>query len=116
MGGGTDAVLDVNSRYESIRIMVEVGGSRINFLDLGIEVGAHGHKFSIYRKNTASDRYIDRSSFCHSRQKEAPYMWLIYRLVTVPLAQADFDRELNTIKTLAKCNGIRLNIDWEKNH
>ena len=38
-GGGTDAalnefVLDVNSRYQSIRITVEEGGSKINFLDL----------------------------------------------------------------------------------
>ena len=54
---------------------------------------------------------MNASSYCHPRYKESPYMWMIYRLLAIPLEEVSFRREVDTIKCLAKRNNVVLDIE-----
>ena len=54
----------LNTRYPSIRFTMEIGGERINFLDLTISINEHRrHEFEIYRKPTHTNVVISEDSF-----------------------------------------------------
>ena len=100
----------INSVYPSIKFTMEVGGYKINFLDLKIFLNNGRHQFGIYRKPTCKDITIHSSSFCPPSHKHAAYHSLIHRLVSIPLSSSAFHEEVNTIKFLAKRNDVKLNI------
>ena len=66
---GTEAELTnflafINSLHPTIQLTVEVGGYRINFLDLTINISNFRDEFQkVYRKPTYTDALIDSTSF-----------------------------------------------------
>lgn len=94
-----------------MKFTCEVGGESVNFLDLCIRLSPQGFSYSIFRKPTNTDLYIDSSSYCHPRHKEAPYCSMVHRLTSIPLGEGAFKEELGKIKTLAQRNGVHLDID-----
>jgi hypothetical protein len=61
--------------------------------------------FNIFRKPTATSRYIPIESNHSIQHKSAAFNSMIHRLVTTPLGPDDATTELNEIKTIAKING-----------
>ena len=54
----------MNNLHPSNNFKVEIGGSKINFLDLTISLLPNKFEFEIYRKTTTTDILIHGSSFC----------------------------------------------------
>lgn len=100
----------LNSLYPSIKFTLEVGGHKINFLDLSISLHEGKHEFSIFRKPTYTDITIDGSSYAPPH-KHAAFHSMIHRLVSIPLNPAAFRNELDTIKSIAETNHVKLDID-----
>jgi hypothetical protein len=61
--------------------------------------------FNIYRKPTATSRYIPIGSHHNIQHKSAAFNSMIHRLVTLPPSPDDAATELKGIKTIAKING-----------
>jgi hypothetical protein len=61
--------------------------------------------FNIYRKLTATSRYIPSESHHSIQHKLAAVNSMIHCLVTTPLSPDDATTELNEIKPIAKING-----------
>lgn len=101
----------LNSIYPSIKFTSEIGGSKINFLDLTISLLPDSYSFSIYRKNTATDILINGSSFCPFPHKLAAFNYYVHRLVTLPLSQEAYKEEASTLRHLASVNSINIDID-----
>lgn len=101
----------INSIYPTIEFTMEVGGTRINFLDLTINIEENKYTFNIYRKPTATDATIHGSSLCPISHKIAAYNYYIHRLVSLPLTPEAITNETQLIKHLAKVNKIRIDID-----
>jgi len=89
---------------------VEVGGEKINFLDLTISLDGGGYTYGIYRKPTTTDITVHGSSFCPLPHKLAAYHYYINRLVSIPPTAESYDAEVSTIKHLASVNNIRHSI------
>jgi len=90
-----DLVDFLNSLYPSIEFTLEVGGSRINFLDLTITSLFSGFKFAIFRKNTTTDILIHGSLFCPFSHKYAAGHYFIHHLVSLPLSPSAFAKEVS---------------------
>jgi len=101
----------INSLCPTVKFTLEVGGHTINFLDLTISILNQQHSFKIFRKPTCTDITILNSSFHHPAHKNAAFMSMIHRLLTIPLSRQDFSNEVNTIKYLAYKNDVTLDID-----
>lgn len=69
------------------------------------------HEFSIYRKPTYTDIATDGSSYCPPSHKHAAFLSMIHRVVSIPLTPKAFKNEVDTIKTIAETNHVKLNID-----
>ena len=87
----------LNSFFPSIDFTMEVGEASINFLELTIRNTGEGYAFSIYRNNSATDSYVNDSSFCPWPHKLAAFNWLIYRLVSILMGRSDFEHEVKRI-------------------
>jgi hypothetical protein len=83
---------------------MEIGGNNINFLDLNISIIDNKLSFNIFRKPTFSDNIIHATSQHHSSHKFSVFHSLLHRLLHVPLSVDNFEKELKTIKLLAKNN------------
>jgi hypothetical protein len=101
----------LNAQHPSIKFTLEVGGSTVNFLDLTISEKDGLIEFGIYRKNTATDVTVHGSSFCPMAHKVAAFNSLIHRLTHIPLCRSAFQKELMTVKHLAKVNDVQVDID-----
>ena len=64
-------------------------------------------KFNVYRKPTTTDTVIHNNSRQSWKIKMSPFHSLIHRLLNFPLSTEDYNRELNTIKQIARNNGYR---------
>lgn len=110
---GTDRQLnkffkEVNNIHPQIKFTMEVETDKcINFLDLTIKNCSNKHDFSIYRKNTQSDTTIHASSFHPLAQKLAAYKSMIHRLVSIPMNNNNYNKELNIIYQIAINNGFK---------
>lgn len=96
----------VNNLHPKIKFKLEVEvDNSINFLDLTITREHCRHNFQIYRKPTHTDVVIPAAS-CHPWQhKLAAFHSYINRLLTVPLSNESYMKELNTIYNIAVANG-----------
>lgn len=98
----------INSKHSKIKFKLELednNSKSLNFLDLTISRIGNKHDFRIYRKPTYTDVTIPVSS-CHPIQhKLAAYRSFVHRLMSVPLSQDNYNRELNIIYHMAKRNG-----------
>ena len=64
----------------------------------------------IYRKNSATDSYVNGSSFCLWPHKLAAFNCLIHRLVSIPTGRSDFEPEVEILEYLANVNHINLDL------
>jgi hypothetical protein len=107
---GSDRQLDcfvktLNSRCQNINFTVEKSvNGKLNFLDLTISSGVNGYDFAIFRKPTSTGLVIHNSSRHHISQKLAAFHCMVNRLLDIPLSPTNFNRELSTIKLIAKNN------------
>ena len=103
-----DFLTHLNSFYPSIIFTMEIGGQRIDFLDLIISILSDRYTFEIYRKDTATDILIHGSSFCPSSHKVAAFNSYIHRLVPLPLHIDAYNKEVSILKHLAIANSIKI--------
>ena len=97
----------LNSQFESIKFTyeTEVNGV-LPFLDLEIIRNNNKLEFGIYRKPTATQRYITSDSYCNLQHKHAAFNSMTYRLCNIPLAPNKFQQELKEINKIAEVNGF----------
>lgn len=68
---------------------------------------------ALYRKPTTTDIKINHDSYCPYTQKVAFFHSLIHRLITYPLDDQEFSKELSIIQYLATANGFK-NFNMQK--
>jgi len=119
---GTDEELGkfrrlLHSFDDNITFTVEVGGHRINYLDLTIELchdelddGMLTPTFLIYRKETFSGLSIHQDSWYPTNQKFAVVRALVNRVVSLPLAPDTEEVETKLIERIAAVHGLRSNV------
>lgn len=81
--------------------------NKLPFLDLEVTRNPSTNRleFNIYRKSTATIRYITNDSNHSYQHKRAAFNSLTYRLVNIPLNSSNYETELNNIKDIAIKNG-----------
>lgn len=91
------------SKYKSIKFTCEMDENRkLPFLDLLLTRKSDGTiDVSVYRKATATDRFISNESHCPSSHKIASLHSMIYRLVKLTLSVKSFMMEITKIKEIA---------------
>jgi hypothetical protein len=76
--------------------------TRHYFLDTQIKRLDKKLSFNVYRKPTATPRYISNESHHNIQHKSAAFNSMVHRLVTIPMSPDDAVSELNEIKNIAK--------------
>lgn len=110
---GTDRNLDqflhfINSFNNNIQFTMERGhNNEINFLDVNVKKIENHLEYNIYRKTTTTDTVIHYNSKQSWQIKLSSFHSFIHRLVTFPLNKDNFDKELCTIKQIARNNGYK---------
>ena len=101
----------INNLHNNIQFTIEKEIDKsINFLDLTIKRENNKHIFSVFHKPTHTDTTIHNNS-CHPVQhKLASFHSMIHRLISLPLNQENFQKELNIIKQIAVNNGYNPDI------
>jgi hypothetical protein len=95
-----------NSQHRKIQFTSEVGESNsLNFLDINIQMLDNKFIFQIYRKLTYTDNIIPADSHHPITHKMAAFNSMIHRLFSIPLNKDNYNKEVNTIKTIARNNG-----------
>lgn len=87
--------------YKSINFTYETEeNGKLPFLDLMLTRESDGTiDINVYRKPTATDRFINSESHCPSSHKMASlHSNMVYRLVKLPLSVKSFMMELSKIK------------------
>jgi hypothetical protein len=82
----------------------------IEYLDLLIIRQTDGMEIDIYRKPTTTDLTIHATSNHPMEHKLAACRYYLHRLNTLPLTADKKDRDLNTIKYIARRNGYSISI------
>jgi len=83
---------------------------RITFLDLTNSILNTHHSFKIFRKPISAEITILNSSFHYPVNKNAAFMSMIHRLLTIHLLPQNFHNEVDTIKYLAQINDFIVNL------
>lgn len=113
---GTDRQLTnffdfLNSLHPKIKFTLEIEvNNSINFLDLTITKVNNKHQFSIFHKETHTDTIIPSSSFHPMSHKLAFFHSSLHRLITIPLSQEDYNKELDRIYQIAINNGYHTSL------
>ena len=96
-----------STQYTNIQFTkeIEVDG-KLPFLDILIKREGSDLKFSIYRKPTDSQQYINATSFHSIQHKHASLNFLIHRLMSIPMMKEDFEEEWKNILKIAEFNGF----------
>ncbi|KAJ8933054.1 hypothetical protein NQ318_014942 [Aromia moschata] len=99
-------VAKLNNRFPTIKFTYEVEhNEQLPFLDvLVIRNIENKLEFDVYRKETATLRYIPNDSHHPFQHKMASFNFLIHRLLNFPLSQERFEHEKQLIKNIAKSN------------
>lgn len=98
----------LNNMHSHLRFTLETeSNNALNFLDLTIFKQNDKYAFKIFRKPTTTAHTIHSSSHHPHSHKLAAYNSMIHRFLSIPLEQADFNDELNTIKFIAVSNGYK---------
>lgn len=102
-----DTLQFLNSMCPNIRFTVEIENNhRLPFLDLLILRMPNGKiAFDIYRKETATQRYITNDSNHHQMHKRSAFNSMIFRMCKVPLSDKNYEKELSFIYETAVING-----------
>lgn len=108
---GTDRQLSkflthLNNINKNIEFTIETEENcSLNFLDLKISRKNNTFDFDIFRKPTTTDTIIHANSNQSWQIKMSAFHSLIHRLLSVPLSQDNYQKEVNIIKTIATNNG-----------
>jgi hypothetical protein len=96
----------INRRHNTIKFTHEIeNNGTLCFLDTQIKRLNKKLSFNVYRKPTATPRYIPNESHHSIQHKSAAFNSMVHRLVTIPKSPDDAVLELNEIKNIAKING-----------
>jgi hypothetical protein len=96
----------INAIYSSINFTVETEeDNSLPFLDVKLTRCEGRIKFDIYRKPTSSQQYITEDSFHPRCHKMAAFHSMLHRLVSTPLEDTEYRKELNYIIDTAIING-----------
>ena len=105
----SDFLTFVNSLHPNISFTLEREiDRRLPFLDLLLCRNDGTIDFEVYRKPTATDNIIQFSSNSPQQHKFSAFNSMLYRLFKLPLSKSAFDKEFNTIKTIATNNNFSL--------
>ncbi|KAJ8955643.1 hypothetical protein NQ318_001474, partial [Aromia moschata] len=84
---------------------------QLPFLDvLVIRNSENQLEFDVYRKETATLRYIPNDSHHPFQHKMASFNFVIHRLLNFPLSKERFEHEKQLIKNIAKSNGYSVHL------
>ncbi|XP_055308425.1 uncharacterized protein LOC129572488 [Sitodiplosis mosellana] len=101
----------LNSRFESINFTVEKeSDGKLAFLDLELSRVNDKIRIGVYHKETSTKRAIPNTSHCAIQHKLAGFHSMIHRLCRLPLSVADYKKEYDHIKQIAKVNGYDENL------
>jgi len=96
----------LNSRYESIKFTCEIEkDGKLPFLDLELQRERNKIEIGTYHKPTSTIRTITSDSHCPIQHKMAAYHSMIHRLCRLPLSVANYKKEYDYIKEVARVNG-----------
>lgn len=98
----------INGIHPAIKFTIEMeNDGKLPFLDVQvIRVGA-ALEFDVYRKPTATSRYICNNSQHSPQHKLSVFQSLIHRLLKFPLSPDRYDTELAYIIDVAATNGFK---------
>ena len=105
-----ELVIEINERENGLRFQEEMGGSRINYLDLDITIEEGRFKYDIYRKKTYTDLIIPKESFHPIGHKIAALRSYCYRAINYLEDKERRTIELKRIKQIAKANNYNTKI------
>lgn len=96
------------TKYTSIKFThEEESEGKLPFLDLMLTRTPTGFiDVTVYRKPTATSRFITRESYCPTSHKMAAFHSMVHRLCRLPLSIQNFMNELKHIKEVALMNGF----------
>ena len=96
----------MNDLHERIKFTIEKEKEKtLNFLDLKIKISGNKHIFEIYRKPTTTDIIIHKNYCRPLSHKHAAFHSMIHRLISIPLTEKAYSKELEIIKEIAVKNG-----------
>ena len=72
---------------------------------MNIDISSSKHEIEVYRKDTFSDNIIPACSKHPLQHKLANFHCLIHRLLSIPLDDFAYQKELSTIKNICINNG-----------
>ena len=103
----TAFLLFLNSVHPRIRFTCEMEKDReLPFLDVNIRRNINNSLyFSIYRKDTCTDHLIPADSTHPWEHKLSSFRSLFNRLFSIPLSVNEFQKEIDTIRTIGIKNG-----------
>ncbi|XP_055307900.1 uncharacterized protein LOC129572021 [Sitodiplosis mosellana] len=91
-----------NTKYPTIKFThEEEQDGKLNFLDLCVTRNGSKLEYDIYRKPSATDRYITSDSHHPFEHKIASFHSMLFRAVNVPLKEERFNTEIQRIKQIA---------------
>ncbi|KAJ8947186.1 hypothetical protein NQ318_015534 [Aromia moschata] len=104
-------VAKLNNRFPTIKFTYEMEhNEQLPFLDvLVIRNSENKLEFDVYRKETATLRYIPNDSHHPFQHKMASFNFIIHRLLNFPLR---FEHEKRLIKNIAKSNAKNYRGSW----
>lgn len=107
-----DKTLEIlNNQFSSIRFTCEPErNGKLPFLDMELQRVRGKIEIGIYHKPTSTLRTITSDSHCTIQHKLAAYHSFIHRLCRLPLSIANFKREYEHIKRVARANGYSENM------
>jgi len=110
----TEFLASMNQFHQNVKFIMELGGHKINFLDLTVSFHIHNRIFTprseIFRKNTFTGVSIHHDSY-HPRQHKMTVLHAaIHRLLSIPLARKAYEHEVRHIEEIGKINGLEVNV------
>lgn len=95
----------LNSLHHSIKFTKESeNNKKLNFLDISITRNIDKLSYTIYRKPTQTSHTIDNNSNHPISHKIAGLNTMVHRALHIPMNKEEFNKEINTIKHIAKVN------------
>ena len=105
-----ELVIEINGREKGLIFQEEIGGNRINYIDLDIKIEEGKYKYDIYRKKTYTDLIIPNESFHPIGHKFAALRSYCYRAINYLEDEESRTIELKRIKQIAKRNNYNTKI------
>jgi hypothetical protein len=97
---------NLSSQFDSINFTVEMeDNNQIPFLDILVKREEENLSFSIYRKPTSTQLFIQNESNHSKQHKMAAFNSMFNRLLSIPMKTEDFEKEKEYIFQTGKING-----------